>query len=234
MAGIAARGSGRPFQPFFRIIRNTKSVRGAEQMIRYVAFRSRDLDGKEKGAFDRDHDHADVKEFVERIPDRLTRHERAPKAFHCLFSLPREEFERVGLQDWRQVVRDVMARYERESGRRLEWIAANHDNPTHPHCHVIIKAVYEKETGERHKLRFDRADLKLLRQITGRELAYHREQVRADERVNGRMIEPDRAVRTVGSLLRTLQQMLEEERRRQWEAERERDRWLRDEEERER
>lgn len=234
MVQAATSGARRPFQPFFRIIRNTKTVRGAEQMIRYVAFRSRDLEGKQKGAFDRQHDHADVREFVERIPDRLTRHQFAPKAFHCLFSLPREEFERTGLEDWRQVVRGVMAAYERESGRRLDWIAANHDNPTHPHCHVIIKAVYERDSGERRKLRFDKADLRLLRQITGRELAYHREQVRALERASGRFLEPERAVRTLGSVLQTLQKMLEEERQRQREAERSRERWLRDEEERER
>lgn len=203
-------------------------------MIRYVAFRSRDLEGKEKGAFDRDHDHADVKQFVQSIPDRLTRHRHAPKAFHSLFSLTRGEFERAGLQDWRQVVRDVMATYERESGRRLEWIAANHDNPAHPHCHVIIKGVYEKAEGERRKLRFDKADLRLLRQITGRELAYHRAQVRANERVAGRLFEPGQMIRTAGSLLKTLQEMLWDERRRQREAERARQRWLRDEEEHER
>lgn len=222
----------RQFQPFFRVIRYTKTVRGAEQMVRYVAFRSRDLADRQKGGFDKEHDHADIKSFVREIPDRLTRHPAAPKAFHCLFSLPRDQFERCGLQQWREVVRDVMAAYERETGKRLEWIAAQHDNERHPHCHVIIKAVYEKD-GAFKRLHLSKGDLQRFRRLTGERLQYERTQQRAIERPPPR--EPDRSSGrgAISGVLAALQMMIEnEKRRRRREEERDRRRW--EEEERER
>ncbi|MFZ5823404.1 MAG: relaxase/mobilization nuclease domain-containing protein [Bacillota bacterium] len=226
-------GPGRSFTPFFRVIRNTKTVRGAEQMIRYVAFRSKDLEGKQKGAFCPDTDHADVREFVRDLPDRLTRHPKAPKAFHCLLSLSREEYDRCGLTDWREVTREVMRTYEQETGRKLTWIASQHDNPTHPHCHVIVKAVYEDQDGRRRKLRLTREDLRQFRKVTGRVLAYHRAQARALERAGG--IRAQRALAMGDSFMRSLWQMLDQERRRrERESDRAHQRWLRGDDERER
>ncbi len=218
---------GRSFTPFFRVIRNTKTVRGASQMIRYVAFRSKDLEGKEKGAFGPDTDHSDVKSFIRDLPDRLTRHPKSPKAFHCLLSLSREEFDRCGLTDWREVTREVMQTYERETGRKLTWIASQHDNPTHPHCHIIVKAVYEDQSGRRRKLTLTREDLRQFRRVTGRVLAYHRAQARALERAAG-IPELHRGPELNYSLMKHFSRMIEEERRRRWrEAERDHQRWLR-------
>lgn len=225
---------GRSFTPFFRVIRNTKTARGASQMIRYVAFRSKDLEGKPKGAFGPETDHADVKAFIREIPDRLTRHPRAPKAFHCLLSLSREEFERCGLTDWREVTREVMRTYEQESGRKLTWIASQHDNPTHPHCHIIVKAVYEDPSGQRRKLTLTREDLRQFRRITGRVLAYHRAQARALERAAG-IPEVQREPARGDSLMRQFWRMIDDERRRrEREAERAHQRWLRGDDDRDR
>jgi hypothetical protein len=227
-------GSRRSFTPFFRVIRNTKTVRGAEQMIRYVAFRSKDLEGKQKGAFGPENDHADVKAFVKDLPDRLTRHPKAPKAFHCLISLTREDFERCGLSDWKETVREVMRTYERETGRKLTWIASQHDNPTHPHCHIIVKAIYEDQNGRHRKLVMTKEDLRRFRQVTGRVLAYHRAQVRALERAAGIQVH-QRALVAGESFMRQLWKMIDQERqRRESEAERAHQRWLRGDDEHER
>jgi type IV secretory pathway VirD2 relaxase len=38
-------------------------------------------------------------------------------------------------------VRRVMARVERDTGRKLEWAAVNHYNTEHPHAHVVVRGV---------------------------------------------------------------------------------------------
>lgn len=225
-------GARRP-RVLFRVIRYTRSVRGAEQMIRYVAFRSKDVADKEKGCFDRDHDHASIKPFVRELDDPFTRHPRTPTAFHCVFSLRRQEFDQLGLKDWRHVVRDAMGTYERETGRKLQWVAANHDNPTHPHCHVIIKAVYENNDGQQRLLRLEHRDLRKFREVADRQLDYLRTQQRAPDRAARLSPELERIGRLTGSLFDTLQQMIEaERRRREREDERQHQRWLWEERER--
>lgn len=219
-------------QVLFRVIRFTRTVRGGEQMIRYVAFRSKDVVDKEKGCFDREHDHANIKSFVRQLEDPLTRHPKAAKAYHCVFSLRRAEFDRLGLKDWRQIVRDAMETYERETGRKLEWIAANHDNQTHPHCHVIIKSAYELQDGQRKQLRLDRFDLKKFREVADQQLDRYRDKHRDLERADGQP-EVDRWNRAAGSLFATLQQMIFEEQRRRRDSDRAHQRWLWAEEERE-
>jgi hypothetical protein len=232
----------RSFTPFFRVIKNTKTVRGAEQMIRYIAFRSRDLEGQEKGAFGPDTDHAHIKRFVQDLPDRLTRHPQAVKAFHTVFSLSREEWNRLGLTDWRPIVREVMQAYERESGRKLTWIAAqHHNNPTHPHCHVVIKAVYENEDGQRRKLFLRRQDLARFKEIMSRTLRPYRDQARIlEQEASSRprfRIEP-KDMRSIAEGIRRwfahmeYQQRLAERRHLEWlwleeEERREKERWER-------
>jgi type IV secretory pathway VirD2 relaxase len=50
-------------------------------------------------------------------------------------------------------VRRVMARVERDVGRKLEWGAVNHYNTEHPHAHVVVRGVDLRG----HEVRFDRA-----------------------------------------------------------------------------
>lgn len=163
MIGTAPRG-------FFKVIRFDRSVRGSEQAIRYAAFRSEDVRGKEPCIFDKRTDSADVRGFVQGLEDPTTRHHTAAKAYHCVFSLPRQDFERAGMTDWRDAVREVMQRYEQETGKKLQWIAMNHDNPKRPHCHVIIKATYEDRTGRTRKLYLNRRELDRIKELTGRAL----------------------------------------------------------------
>jgi len=222
------------FQPFFRVIKNTKTVRGAEQMVRYVAFRSKDLADKDKGCFDQDRDHAEVKDFVAKIPDHLTRHKNAPKAFHAIISLSREGYDHYEIKDWKPIVREVMETYQRESKRKLEWIAAQHDNATHPHCHVIIKAVSEKENGQRNKLWLSRDDLRQFKEITGRVLGYDPARDRAREREGGWPITAQRVAGMGATFLEHLQHLMRQEKKHRRQAERDHQRWLREDDDRDR
>jgi hypothetical protein len=233
MAGSKGRGS---FVPFFRIIKFTRNLPGARRMVRYIAFRSRELEEDRKGAFDAERDHADVNRFCERLDDWKTRHPKAAKAYHCLFSLPRGDFDRTGMADWKEVVRDTLASYERAHNRKLDWIASEHKDPKHPHCHVVIKAVYESGTGARRQLRLSKADIQEIRQTVGQELSRRREAYRAlhpePARDNSRGFDFAGAT---GQFMRWLQHRIERDR---WEREREMEsahqRWLREGEERER
>jgi len=231
-------GGGRPggtqARAVFRVISYSKTVRGAEQMIRYVAFRSKDLEDREKGCFDRDRDHADVRTFIEHLPDRLTRHSAAPKAFHCVFSLSREGFEQTGRSDMKQLVRDAMAQFEQDSRRKLEWIASYHDNPTHPHCHVIIKAVYETPDGHHRKLWMGKEALTQFRQAMIREVRDAQVPCRSVDRAAGPVIDARQVVRAFDSTMQWLKSMIRQEQRRRRQADREREEWLREQEERER
>jgi type IV secretory pathway VirD2 relaxase len=50
-------------------------------------------------------------------------------------------------------VRTLMARVERDLGRKLEWAAVNHHDTEHPHAHLVVRGVDRDD----RELRFDRA-----------------------------------------------------------------------------
>lgn len=224
--------SGR--QAFFRIIRNTKSLEGARRLVHYIAFRSRQLPHERKGGFDRERDEADVDHFCDKLDHRLTRHRAVPVAFHTIFSLPKEEAEKAGLTDWKTFVRDVVGQYEASRQIRLDWFAAMHDSETSPHCHVVFKAAYTNEDGREVRLRFNKQDLREIRQLAGRKLAEMRYRHQAPERAaraflrEQATIQADRLakIQTGLDMLRDLIRKHREERRREEEAH---ERWLWDE-----
>jgi hypothetical protein len=168
----------------------------------------------------------------------VTRHHSAAKAYHCLFSLKRSDFDRAGLTDWRDVVRQALRTYELETGRRLEWIASFHDNPKHPHCHVIIKATYTNENGQHKKLFLNRNEVGRIKEITGRALESRgltQERAVPQRAAEGRSM--GGMTFAVGSVLQWLEQQIREEHRRRRREDDERHRrWLeeRDHDERER
>ena len=49
--------------------------------------------------------------------------------------------EDAGELDLTEYVRRLMARVERDIGRKLEWAAVNHYNTEHPHAHLVIRGV---------------------------------------------------------------------------------------------
>jgi type IV secretory pathway VirD2 relaxase len=60
--------------------------------------------------------------------------------------------EDAGELDLTDYVRRLMARVERDLGRKLEWGAVNHFNTDHPHAHVVIRGV----DREGREVRLDR------------------------------------------------------------------------------
>ena len=220
-------------QAFFRIIKNTKSLTGAKRMVHYIAFRSRDLPEEQKGGFDRDHDQANVDRFCKGLDHRLTRHSAVPVAFHGIFSLPREEADRAGLTDWKPFVRELIAKYEANREIRLDWFASVHDSETHPHCHIVIKAVYTNHDGREMRLRFNKEDLRELRKLAGKQLAHQRWLHQAPERAaRALQIERDEIasdrLSKVQSGLDLLRELIRRHRRERLREEEEHQRWLRD------
>jgi type IV secretory pathway VirD2 relaxase len=60
--------------------------------------------------------------------------------------------EDAGELDLTAYVRRLMARVEKDLGRRLEWAAVNHFDTEHPHAHVVVRGV----DRDGHEVRLDR------------------------------------------------------------------------------
>jgi hypothetical protein len=142
-------------------INYTKTLVQAGKSVRYHAFRSRELPTDRMGAFDRHSDRANVAAFIKSLDDPLTRDRRTrsgtliqPAKMHRLmFSMRRKDFEACGFTSWKPVIREALESFEKQHGIKLEWIAAEHLNETHPHVHVDVKSVYTAADGTRHRLR---------------------------------------------------------------------------------
>lgn len=217
---------------FFRVIRFDRTLRGSENTLAYVAFRSEDLKGKVPCVFDARQDHADVRAFMDRLEDRVTRHSTAAKAYHCLFSLRQEDFAQLGIPDWRDVVREVMRNYELQTHRKLDWIASHHPNPKRPHCHVVIKAAYTTDEGQHRKLFLNGQEVERIKGLLERSLSARG--LTPDRYSHNRQAAHDRTVSAVGGVLSWLEAQIQAERRRRVREEDERLRRLLKEHEEER
>ncbi len=161
----------------------TKHLDRAARSVRYIAFRSRDIPHEKRGAFSRSSDHADIRRFIDSLHDPLTadrplrggRVFQPAKMHRLVFSLSRAEFDKSGLTSWKPVVREALAEWERARGIRLEWIAAEHLSPTHPHVHIALKSVYRDADGTPHRLKVNREMLQDLRQCVRTVVQRHRE-----------------------------------------------------------
>lgn len=227
MSGVR-RPSNRRGSGFFRVIRFDRTLQGSRNALRYVAWRSEDVKGRTPCIFDDRSDTADVRRFMKELEDPVTRHASSAKAYHCLFSLKRTDFGRAGMTDWRDEVREVMRRYELETGRKLHWIASFHNNPERPHCHVIIKATYTNTDGKEKKLLLNRNEVERIKRITDRALEVrgltpHRPAPVREMEGKGR----SPWAGAVGGALAWLQARIQEERRRREREEEEKyRRWL--------
>lgn len=166
---------------FFKV-NYTTHVERAAKSVRYHAFRSRELPDESRGVFDRNRDAADIKAFIDRLDDPLTRHPRAATMHRLMFSVSRGEWQRLGLTDWKPIMREALSNYEQKSGKRLDWVAAAHNvegnGVKHPHVHVDVKSVYWDANGKPHRWRVDGRERELLRREVDRVLDRHREQYR--------------------------------------------------------
>lgn len=127
-----------------------KDLATCEGSLRYIAFRPRP--GEEPQLFGRTTDHADLKAFLKRLDDPLTRDPRAPKMHRVIFSMREKDWHRCGIDNWRGVIRQALAEMEAKHGRRLEWVASEHPEPGHRHVHVHIKSVWTDSRGRSRRL----------------------------------------------------------------------------------
>lgn len=83
-----------------------------------------------------------------------------------LFSISGDEWNRSGFEpgDYQKMIRNVMKEWEIKTGYRLQWVAAEHRNPDHPHCHVAIRASYRDRDGVEHRLKISNEDRKFFRE----------------------------------------------------------------------
>lgn len=77
-----------------------------------------------------------------------------------------DEWTRSGFKpgDYQEMIRGVMKEWEIQTGYRLQWVAAEHRNPDHPHCHVAIRASYHDRDGVEHRLNISNEDRKFFRE----------------------------------------------------------------------
>lgn len=90
-------------------------------------------DGVDRGGdggvlYDRDNEEISPRDFLERS-------EHDPHQFRIIVSP--EDGARMG--DLKQATRELMARMERDTGRRLDWVAVDHHNTGHPHTHIVVR-----------------------------------------------------------------------------------------------
>lgn len=204
----------------------TTNLGAAQAHVRYVAFRSREAPTDTRGIFDRDRDHGQVGTFNERLKDRLTAHPKAATLHKLVVSFRQDQWDRSGWASWKPVVREALVNYEQATGKRLDWIAAEHMAKGHPHVHIGIKATCTDAAGTQHRLRLQMRDVKLLRdefqRIYERDRYLHRsvdqELRREEQQQESRLMG-----RVAGDLLRKLARAAEREHRHQ-EMERQRQR----------
>lgn len=214
----------------------------AKAHVRYIAFRSRDMPEQDRGVFDRDHDHAQVDKFIKSLDDPLTRHPQVAKVHKVILSFSQAQWDNCGYASWKPLAREVMQRFEERTGKRLEWVAAEHLKKGHPHCHVAIKSVWTDEQGKRHRLRFGKEDMKVLKEEMRRVYERDRQMSRPVEKalkkeawaIKGPQLA--KATRTIMDRLATAmrqeqarqeaerQMLVEQEARRQIQRQRERER----------
>lgn len=97
----------------------------------HVSYLQRDgVDREGEGGilYDREQEGISPREFLER-----SEHDR--HQFRIIVSP--EDGARMG--DLKQATRELMARMERDVGRRLDWVAVDHHNTGHPHTHIVVR-----------------------------------------------------------------------------------------------
>lgn len=138
-AGGAARGRARPTRHLARqrvrrvvvkihIARAGKGAGLYRAHLGYIQRDGVDRNGEGGRLYDRAQDEVEAKPFLERSEG--DRHQ---------FRLIVSPEDGVALGDLKPVIREFMARAERDTGRRLDWVAVDHHNTGHQHTHIVIR-----------------------------------------------------------------------------------------------
>lgn len=213
-----AGGTGHRGYRFFKVIGYRTSLSSARNALGYAAFRSEGARQDGSRIFDGRTDSADVKSFMRDLDNCVTRHPKAPKAFHALFSLPTDAHARAGI-DWPDVVREVMREFERDQGRRLRWIAVEHPDPKHRHVHLIISGASKDMAGRDRRLLLRKPDVERIKDLVARSLEDRGLQPEHMRQRNRPLLRQQQgrgpeAAQAVGFTLEWLQQSIEAHRKR--------------------
>ena len=111
-----------------------RGFRGAQRHLRYIQRDGVTRDGHAGTLYDKAHDNADGRAFIDRAED--DRHQ-----FRFIVS-PEDGAE---YEDLKSVTRRLMDRMEEDLRTKLDWVAADHYNTGHPHTHVIVRG--KDDTG---------------------------------------------------------------------------------------
>jgi hypothetical protein len=146
--------------------RYLKSLDDAKAHVRYIGFREREEKSESLGLFSEHTDNADTENFIDSLKDKRLSHPDVPTVHTVLFSMSGDEWNKSGFEagDYQKMIRKIMKDFEIQKGYRLNWVAAEHRNPDHPHCHVVIKGSYTDKDGIEHRLKISNEDRKFFRE----------------------------------------------------------------------
>ncbi len=117
-----------------RIVRLRVGSKGADAHLRYLQRDGTDREGERGRLYGAEgRDEISGRDFLER--GRGDRHQ-------FRFIVAPEDGDR--LSDLRAFTRDVMAQMEEDLGSKLDWVAVDHFNTGHPHCHVVLRGKDER------------------------------------------------------------------------------------------
>lgn len=175
--------------------RNVKSFKDIEAHLKYIGFRSREMEPTQERFFTATEDRANWREFYDNIEGhRALQHGHTVKVHKLIFSLRSPDYDayRLSGRDYRHVVREVLKQYEQRKSFQLNWIASRHDrNSDHPHCHVVIRGVTEKgRDGKCKRVFLTKEDIRDLRRDFNNEISRHRVLERDRDYLRDRSREP--------------------------------------------
>lgn len=118
------------------------------------------------GLFSEHSDVADAEKFIESLKDKKFDHPDVATIHTVLFSMSGDEWEQSGFEpgDYQKMIRHIMSEYEIRTGHKVEWVAAEHRNPDHPHVHLVLRAAYKDRDGIERRLKISNEDRKWFRE----------------------------------------------------------------------
>ena len=105
-----------------------KGAAGAAAHLRYLQRDGTTRDGAPGALYGADADRVDAREFRER-----------GSSDHHQFRFIVSPEDGAEYDDLKPLTRRLMTRVEQDLGTRLEWVAVDHFNTSHPHTHIIVR-----------------------------------------------------------------------------------------------
>lgn len=168
-----------------RYVKDLSSMQGH---LKYIGFRSQELEGAQRGLFNKNSSYADWKKFYEGVQNHpALQHSQTVKVHQMLISMREEDYKRYYEEsgnDFQSLTRKIMKELEMKKGVPLDWVASFHQAEGHPHVHVVLKAVSDPEKDSRSvRIRMDADDIIFVRERLKSEVEYYVEQEQQFDRV---------------------------------------------------